>query len=179
MGPIQRRLRPFAAAGVAPATSIDVTVARREDVLSVRWRLRGDLSTLSVPQPAPEPSRMERLWEKTCFELFVAARESRDYWEFNLSPAGHWNVFRFSGYREGMLREPAFRRLPFRIRMEPGALDIAATIDAGKIARAGAPLEIGASAVLMTAAGAASFWALAHSGPRPDFHRRNDFLLLL
>src|SRR4030042_7193941 len=57
------------------------------------------------------------------FSLFPFPGEgSERYWEFNLSPAGHWNVYRFASYRKEMREEPAFASLPFRVRTEPEAL---------------------------------------------------------
>ena len=65
--------------------------------------------------PADMPARRDRLWEETCFEFFLAVKNSPRYWEFNLSPAGHWNVYRFADYRQGMQEEPAFASLPFSV----------------------------------------------------------------
>ncbi|MEB3264615.1 MAG: hypothetical protein VKJ66_09615 [Synechococcus sp.] len=42
-----------------------------------------------------------------------------------------------------------------------------------------APLRIGVTAVLEDRRGGISYWALAHTGPEPDFHRRDSFLLRL
>ena len=54
------------------------------------------------------PRRRDRLWEETCLELFLGEEGSERYWEFNLSPAGHWNVYRFEFYvsDKGSLSEP-------------------------------------------------------------------------
>ena len=37
----------------------------------------------------------EQLWKKTCFECFFGMSEGTTYYEFNGSPSGHWNLFRF------------------------------------------------------------------------------------
>jgi hypothetical protein len=52
-------------------------------------------------------------------------------------------------------------------------------LDLGKILPAGGAVEAGVCAVIRTTAGGTSHWALAHPGPRPDFHRREGFALIL
>jgi hypothetical protein len=122
---------------------------------------------------------VDRLWEETCLELFLGAKGSGRYWEFNLSPAGHWNVYRFTSYREGMQEEPALSSLPFGVRIEPGILRLSLDLDLRKILPAGEAVEAGVCAVIRTATGGTSHWALAHPGPRPDFHRRDGFALTI
>ena len=177
MNPIRFSLRPFHAEGEGAGISITGAIARRAGILSVFFALRGDLRALAIPAAASSPVRKDRLWEETCFELFFGAKGSERYWEFNLSPAGHWNVYRFSDYREGMTREPAFARLPFVVRKGTAALELRLEVDIGKIVPAGAAFEVGVSAVAKTLTGKATHWALAHPGPRPDFHRRDGFAL--
>jgi hypothetical protein len=52
-------------------------------------------------------------------------------------------------------------------------------LDLGKILPAGETVEVGVCAVIRTETGGTSHWALAHPGPRPDFHRREGFALTL
>jgi hypothetical protein len=49
----------------------------------------------------------------------------------------------------------------------------------GNILPAGETVEAGVCAVIKTETGGTSHWALAHPGPRPDFHRREGFALIL
>ncbi|HSL92195.1 MAG TPA: hypothetical protein VK863_06065, partial [Candidatus Limnocylindrales bacterium] len=109
----------------------------------------------------------------------LGASGSEGYWEFNLSPAGHWNVYRFTSYREGMRDEPAFVSLPFELRKGRESLTISLDLDIGKVLPADKGIEAGVSAVIKTIKGTKSHWALAHHGPRPDFHRRDGFRLSL
>ncbi len=150
---------------------------RRANALSVEYELRGDLSALSVPGPAGSPERRDRLWEDTCFELFLGPAGSDGYWEFNLSPAGHWNVYRFASYREGMREDPAFAALPFVVRAGSRTLRLSLDLELGRIVPAATDVEAAVCAVIKTRAGAVGHWALAHPGPRPDFHRRDGFRL--
>ena len=74
-------------------------ISRVSNRLAIHYELLGHLNDVALPMPADMPARKNALWEETCFEFFIAARDSPRYREFNLSPAGHWNVFRFAAYR--------------------------------------------------------------------------------
>lgn len=172
-------LKPFREMRPVPGMDIAGSIGRRGNLLTVRYELRGDLSELAIPARSAVPARRDRLWEDTCLELFLGVKDSGDYWEFNLSPAGHWNAYRFSSYREGMREEPAFAALPFEVRIEPGTLRLSLDLDIGTIIPAGKTVEAAVCAVVRTGTGDISHWALAHPGPRPDFHRRDGFRLAL
>jgi hypothetical protein len=172
-------LVPFRGEEDLPDLAITGTIGRSADTFSIACAIAGNLSVLAVPAAAESPERRGRLWEETCLELFVGAKGSDGYWEFNLSPAGHWNVYRFASYRDGMREETAFPSLPFRIRAEPDALRFSLDLEPGKILPPGEAVEAGVCAVLRTTAGGTSHWALDHPGPRPDFHRRDGFALTI
>ena len=172
-------LAPFPGQTDLPGIGISGTIGRRASALSVGWVVRGDLPALAIPAREAPPARKDRLWEETCFELFLGARGSGGYWEFNLSPAGRWNVYRFSAYRKGGQEEPAFASLPFGTRIGPGILWLSLDLDLAKILTACVDAEVGVCAVIRTKTGVSSHWALAHPGPRPDFHRRDGFALTI
>jgi hypothetical protein len=170
-------LAPFPGERNSPEIGIAGFIRRRESLLSIACTFQGDLSALAIPSREEPPARKDRLWEETCLEFFLGSPDSKGYWEFNLSPAGHWNVYRFTSYREGMREEPAFKSLPFELGKGPEALDISMELDIGKILPAGKAIEAGVSAVIKTKKGETTHWALVHPGPRPDFHRSDGFTL--
>jgi hypothetical protein len=172
-------LVPFRGGEDLPDLAITGTIGRTADTLSIGCAVGGNLSVLAVPAAAESPERKDRLWEETCLELFLGAKGSEGYWEFNLSPAGHWNVYRFASYRKEMREETAFSSLPFRVGADPKALRLSLDLGLGKILPAGEVVEAGVCAVIRTTTGGTSHWALAHPGPRPDFHRRDGFALTL
>jgi hypothetical protein len=177
--PARFLLKPFPGEGNPAGVTIGGSIARRADTLSVCCEVRGNLSKLSIPAAAEAPRRQDRLWEGTCFELFLGTADSGSYWEFNLSPAGHWNVYRFDRYREGMREEPAITSLPFDVRRDPEALILTAEFSIGKIVPAGKDFAATVAAVIGTIDGGKSHWALVHPASRPDFHRRNGFALTI
>jgi hypothetical protein len=179
LNPRNFSLVPFRGEDGLPDLAITGTIGRSADTLSIGCAVAGNLSVLAVPAAAESPERKGRLWEETCLEFFLGAKGSGGYWEFNLSPAGHWNVYRFTSYREGGQEESAFPSLPFRVRAERAALRLSLELDLGKILPAGVAVEAGVCAVIRTTTGGTSHWALAHPGPRPDFHRRDGFALTI
>ncbi len=172
-------LQPYPSAGSLPDITIVCDIERQDDRLTIRYKLVGRMEELLIPPTAGQPARETNLWEETCFELFLGVRESQQYWEFNLSPAGHWNVFRFDAYREGMREEGAFLSLPFKVQDLPGALQLILETDMNRIIRAGQSLDAGISAVIKKRDGDMSYWSLTHPGPRPDFHHRDSFIIKL
>ena len=172
-------LTPFQRAEDRPDLAITGTIGRSADTLSIGYAVEGNLSVLAVPAAAESPERVDRLWEETCLELFLGVKGSDGYWELNLSPSGHWNVYRFTRYREGMREDPAVTSLPFRVHPQPEALHLSLDLDLGVILPAGRTIEVGVCAVLRTVAGKVSHWALVHPAARPDFHRRDGFALTL
>jgi hypothetical protein len=169
-------LQPFAAAPLPPV-ALTGALTRSGPALAIRYALRGPLALLALPSAAVRPARRHALWEETCFELFLAPCDRPEYWEFNLSPAGHWNVFHFDSYRQGMTAAPAWAALPLAVQRRPQELLLSLEFDLSVIIPPDTPLEAAVAAVLQSADGGLSYWALTHHGSRPDFHRRDSFIL--
>lgn len=172
-------LEPFPSARPLPSVTMAVTIARQANALAISYKLLGRLREVVIPEPAAVPNRQDGLWRDTCFEFFLAVRGSPPYWEFNLSPAGHWNSYRFTSYREGMRVEPVFTALPFTVETQRHALTLALELELSKIVSADPALEVAISAVLRHMDGSVSYWALTHRGSQPDFHRRDSFIIAL
>ena len=172
-------LQPFSP--LNPPLTIKLTgrISRRPRQLAIRYDLHGPLAELMIPAPDALPVRRQGLWEETCFEFFLGVKDAPQYWEFNLSPAGHWNVYRFAGYRQGMAEEPALTSLPMIVRRHSDSLEVTLKLDVERIVSADQPLMVGISAVIKLAGGGPTYWALTHPGPQADFHRRDSFLLEL
>ena len=109
-------LTPFTPLRPGLEVAVTGSLVRDARTLAITYTLRGPLAGLVIPAPDPRPARRDGLWEATCFEFFLAAPGTPAYWEFNLSPAGHWNVYRFADYRTGMTEETAVKALEVRVR---------------------------------------------------------------
>jgi len=160
------------------ALEITGKIARRDNSsLCLDFLVAGATAKIDIPAPAGLPLRKDWLWEETCFEMFLSPKGSSQYWEFNLSPSGHWNVYRFSAYREGMREETAFESLPFSTSRADGSFSLSLEIEPARIIEADRQLAVGVSAVIRAKDGGTSFWALTHCGLRPDFHKRESFII--
>jgi hypothetical protein len=147
--------------------------------LALRWRLQGDLGALLLLQAAAAPERRDGLWEHTCFEAFLGRRGEDSYQELNLSPSGHWNLYRLEDYRDGLRPEPGDDQPPHRVVRDAGELTLHLDLPLPEELAAAAPLQVGITSVIEERSGRLSYWALAHPGAEPDFHRRDGFLLRL
>ncbi|MBS1126787.1 MAG: hypothetical protein H6Q93_776 [Nitrospirae bacterium] len=170
-------LKPFLTAGLPPDVKITGNISRSFNTLTITYMLIGPLTDLLIPSPAENPLRKDHLWEETCFEFFVAEKDSGQYWECNLSPSGHWNLYRFTSYRQGMQEETAFTALPFSVQSQPDVFRLSAEIDLEKFIPAEQVLQIAVSSVIKTIDGGITYWALIHPGPQADFHRRDSFII--
>ena len=170
-------LQPFLPAGPLHYLKITGRIVRQSNKLIIHYKLSGPLSELVIPALADIPARKKALWEETCFEFFIGTKNSGQYREFNLSSAGHWNVYSFNAYRQGMQEEQAFTALPFSIRMQPDNLLLSLELDLGKVIPVNQTIEVAISAVIKPLSGNLTYWALNHPGPQADFHLRDSFII--
>lgn len=184
-------LTPFSSSELE--LKITGTIERRDRHLAIRYDLVGDLAEVVVPLEVGDGQsraffarRKHELWKTTCFEFFLGIKHSDRYWEFNLSPAGHWNVYRFDGYRQAMQEEIALTTLPFKVQHQLEVLSIALDFDLSSIgalpssnemASLDRALEVGITAVIESKSGGITYWALTHPGSEADFHRRDSFMI--
>jgi hypothetical protein len=69
-------LEPFPLTDPFPLFKIVGTIGRRTNILTVRYALIGHLTDLVIPEATSLPARRNGLWEQTCFELFLARKDS-------------------------------------------------------------------------------------------------------
>jgi len=172
------RLIPHLADGL-PEIEVVGEVDRVENGLSVRYKVQGNVEAILLPAPSA-PTRKDDLWNMTCFEFFLAVPDQPEYWEFNLSPSGEWNVYHMDAYRQVNMREEAkFCQLPFEFRKDKG-YSFELLVDLSAIIQAKESIQIGVAAITQTKDGSTTYWALAHPGTptaQADFHLRDSFIL--
>ncbi len=174
-------LKPHPDTQATAVTGIEVKIARTATAgLELHYFVMGAIDDVRWP-PLAAAERADRLWEHSCFEVFVSASGRSGYHEFNLSPSSCWAAYRFSDYRAGM--QVALISQPPEI----GSRITAKTY----VLRATVPLanshglpetigwDVGLSAVIEEMSGAKSYWALAHPPGKPDFHHKDCFALQL
>lgn len=172
------RLKPFAQQRGIESISVVARVQLNSSKLWLNYQLSGGGSDLVLPEPAAVKERQNELWKSTCFEAFLLNREDGAYYEFNLSPCGHWNVYRFDEYRQGMRPDERLRLEGFSVQPNSKSLDYQATFS-GPFADLGSQFCLGLSAVIESRQSGLSYWALYHAGEQPDFHLSESFIVSL
>lgn len=153
-------------------------VSRRSNTFYIQYVLGVNLETVVLPACRFAPSRRDELWKTTCFEFFMAIKHKPQYWEFNISPSGDWNVYVMDGYRQlGMRKETRINWLTFEIQKESKSLSLELTIDLDLIIERKMPIEVGIATVIQRLNGQVTYWALMHPRPEADFHAREGFVL--
>ena len=71
-----------------------VEINQNDQAFFISYLITGDLTAINWGSLSPMKKRIIKLWEKTCFELFIK-NERNEYIEFNFSPAFEWNCFYF------------------------------------------------------------------------------------
>lgn len=172
---------------VAPSIGLSVKVDRRGSELQVIYQMTGEAETIALPSINLFPERRTGLWEMTCFEFFLAVPGTEGYWEINLSPAGHWNVFRLDGYRSGFREEKRIVELlvqfpvQFPVQCGPAlpGFSLKTVFDLNLLGIGNREIDLSVTAVIAEVSGAVSYWALCHRGKTADFHLRDSFVMTL
>jgi hypothetical protein len=170
-------LIPFPAPNI-PQISITGEISLQDNIVNLRYSLSGKIENILLPPAAVNPSRKDELWQETCFEFFLAIKNQPQYWEFNLSPSGDWNIYHMDAYRRvGFREETSIQRLPFEVRNETGEFHLNALVDLHPMLPPVQFLEFGITAIIQNSDGNETYWALAHAAPFADFHLRESFIL--
>lgn len=144
------------------------------DGLHLSFRIQGKLAQLELPS-FRGLHRADRLWERSCFEVFLSAGKA--YQEWNFAPSGAWAHYAFDDYRKAknlpklvpptyIRHTAATDRFVLDVRLPAEALALGAT-------------RCGISSVLTDGRGPCAYWALRHPRSRPDFHDPDSFILNL
>jgi hypothetical protein len=172
-------LQPFPSSNLLPDFKVEGMITRHTDILVILYLLFDPLAKVVVPLLADKSNRKNDLWKETCFEFFISAQNSGQYWEFNLSPAGHWNVYRFDAYRQGMQEEIAVTSLPFSVQRQKGFLSLLLNFNLNKIIQVNQRVEMGITAVIKHRDNQMTYMALTHKHSQADFHQRDSFIIKL
>ena len=175
-------LVPFPGEGPTSAlTQFRITgkIDRLDPMLSLNYELQGPLTDLLIPAPSNIPTRRDQLWQTTCFEFFLACPQLEPYWEFNLSPAGDWNIYRFDDYRQGMQPELTWSGLSFDVDGGSDRFKLSLNLDLTLLFPTTQPFLIAITAVLQHCNEGVSYWALTHPSSQADFHQRDGFVLVV
>ncbi len=129
--------------------------------------------------------RLDDLWKQTCLECFIIGPQhvmSQRYDEWNFSSTQDWAAYSFTTYREGRanleVRPPSIERIAIgdKIRFEIDLSLLPDHSDGLSGGLSGGRTRLGLTAVVIEKGDQVPFyWALAHTGEKPDFHLRESF----
>jgi len=136
-----------------------------------------ELAALHVPA-AETPGPADGLWQRSCFELFVATEGHEAYREFNFSPSGQWACYHFDRERERTPGQdlPSMPLVP-EVQWQTGAAPVLQAWLPAELLPPRRPWRVGLSAVLAHVDGRLAYLALSHPKERPDFHDRRGWTL--
>ena len=172
------QLKPFDPLPVDFNLTVGGHISRpNSETIQVHYQLSGDLNAVVIPQRLNPPVRRDELWTTTCLELFIGAKESSPYWEYNLSPNGDWNIYKLSDYRSNLTPDLTYQDLPSTIGNNANPLELQLVCPLPADLRPSPKLEVAICAVIQLKHGPITYWALNHGGAEEDFHRRDGFVL--
>ena len=142
----------------------------------------GDFLALALPSQEPTSVSMhgvrcDELWKHTCFEAFFALPGSERYWELNVSPLGHWNLYGFESYRQAGFALVKASPPSETVRQTRRDCRCDVVLDLRPWWPIEGMPELGLTMVVEDIDGRLSYWALSHPGEVADFHDRRSFLI--
>lgn len=161
--------------------AIKGTLEENQGIITARYRVEGNLRSISVAEWDDRAGRRDALWVTTCFEMFLAPFDSKNYWEFNFSSSGAWNAYHFDDYRENILPEERIEDVGLMSDVERSVIQLEAQVPVSALGKH--HFQVGVSVVLDHGDNQLSHWALIHphvdGAPQADFHNRKTFTIML
>jgi hypothetical protein len=172
-------LIPFPAPEI-PKIKITGSVIQAGKILTVQYSLSGKVNEVLFPTLDPQPGRRNGLWLATCFEFFLAFPEESQYWEFNFSPSGDWNIYRMKAYRQFEIHEEVlFEKPELTLRKGRHCFQLVASVELSPIFELDNGIQAGIACVIQTRDRHETYWALTHPASQADFHLREGFILTI
>jgi hypothetical protein len=155
---------------------IEVVVVRSRAGLTLRYIVTGTIGDLRMP-PVATPGRADRLWEHTCFEVFLAPAPLASYYEFNFASSRQWAGYRFNSHRRGRTDITEVKAPDIAVQSGAERYQLEAAVELDRVA--GLPNDamwlMGLSVVIEETNGVLSYWALTHPPGKADFHHADCF----
>lgn len=161
---------------IALGISVSMSAAEKNGQPRLRFDFEaiGDVHRLRIPATLAKPAQADRLWQRTCFEAFVAGVAGPEYQEFNFSPSGQWAHYRFASERVRDEQNHVQHAPHLAVAQSPASFQLSAHLAAPY---EDDPVLCGLSAVIELDDGSLSYWALHHPKAKPDFHDRKGWTL--
>jgi hypothetical protein len=163
-----------------PEIQITGEISRQRSVVEIRYSVTGDVASIHLPPAKSGHGRKDDLWKATCFEFFMALPNQPQYWEYNLSPSGEWNIYHMDAYRRiGFREETLIQNLSLNVSQQKECVAVICSTDISPIVSSSESIQVAITSVIQTKDGHETYWALVHPNLQPDFHVRESFTLAL
>ena len=160
-----------------PSVSLETEMNVTTDSVFISYKVTGDLASVDLGTGSPKHARVIKLWEKTCFELFIKDSKG-SYIEFNFSPEFEWNAFYFSKKGDPLTEYARVDSVKMDILLSLEVFHLIVEVDKKKFPDGfftSGELSAGITSVIKEKSGRISYWALSHEDTRPNFHHFDSF----
>lgn len=145
-----------------------------EGQMWLRYHVDCEPSLLTLDEPQEKIGRADRLWETTCFEVFLKKPGEMGYLELNFSTARKWAAYSFEKYRGGMRNQRLVENPEIYLDGSDSHIALEVTMQLPS-QFSGEALDMGIAAIIEEKGDTKSYWALAHPPGKPDFHHEACF----
>ncbi len=149
----------------------------KEYLFLLSYSIFGDISEIIIPYIENFTSNYQRkdeLWKTTCFELFIANKIDKSYFEINVSPDYGYNTYSFNDYRYGMKEEGSLSIKNIEKIKDNNKFNLKFILKSENLINID-NLLVNISSVIKYNNGKTEHWALNHSADKADFHDFNYF----
>ena len=183
------KLTPFRPSELADQIKGEITLTGNR--LSCRFIISPCSESIKWPAPPnkisskTESDRHHKLWHHTCFELFLGMPGEPGYIELNIASNGNWQCYQFDEVREGMQVSEMLNLESSEFTLNGSIANFDFTLAHSFPIDAATQIKTGISVVIETQSAdnpsskELHYYALAHLGPHPDFHRRDAHIIQL
>ena len=175
--PMRQLLKRHSDSHYFSAANVEVEVSRpTANRLVLHYIVTGNMSDVNIAPLGP-PARADKLWQHTCFEAFVRPTSGSEYYEFNFAPSTQWAAYRFGRYRSGMSVATDISAPSIEVESKPDCLRLRTSLELDQLSdlTRNALWRLGLSVLIEDLSGRKSYWALAHTPGKPDFHHVDAF----
>lgn len=162
---------------LSPTIELTSEFNQNSESFFISYRIREGINVVDLGNGTPIKERVLKLWEKTCFELFIK-NENNEYVEFNFSPVFEWNCFYFKQKGNPLAEYIPMQRPATEVLLSKDQFFIFIEIKKAYFPEGflNGPMSVGISSVIKDKNKSLSYWALTHCDSRPNFHHFDSFI---
>ena len=151
--------------------TIESTLTFDSNKIFLHFKITGILKNYQFPK-RDKFKRADELWKATCFELFLANSKIQSYYEINISPTLHWNIYRLAKYRAEPKELMVSNEPLIELREDKKHYEIDFELECKELDLAEFD-QYNLAVILLNRENEREFWTVNPVGESPDFHVMN------